>query len=126
MINQLFHTIPDEDLIFKIINILGFDSIYTNKKRFKKDLEKENIVIKFNEIIDNIKDNYISCKKKYCDNLNVKKCITIARQHLKIIKYDIISELVYIEGIRYITYRIIQYKIKKNIKKKLEFNISFS
>jgi hypothetical protein len=126
MINQLFHTKPDIELINEIINILGFDSIYSNKKIFKKDLEHTNIVISFDNIKDKIKENYISCKENYCENLNVKKCVTIARQHLKTIGYDIISEIVYIEGIRHITYRIVQQKIKKNIKNKLEFNISFS
>jgi hypothetical protein len=126
MINQLFHTKPEIGLITEIINILGFETIYSNNKIFKKDLEQSNIVIKFSNIKERIKENYISCKEHYCENLNVKKCVTIARQHLKTIGYDIISELIYIEGIRYITYRIIQQKIKKNIKNKLEFNICFS
>jgi hypothetical protein len=126
MINQLFHTKPDESLVLEIINILGFESIYSNKKVFKKDLELSNIVVDFSNIINKIKENYINCKQNYCDNLNVKKCVTIARQHLKTVGYDIISEIIYIEGTRYITYRIVQQKIKKNIKNKLEFNISFS
>lgn len=126
MINQLFHTKPDIDLITEIINILGFETIYSNNKIFKKDLEQSNIVVKFSNIKERIKENYITCKENYCENLNVKKCVTIARQHLKTVGYDIISELIYIEGIRYITYRIVQQKIKKNIKNKLEFNICFS
>jgi hypothetical protein len=126
MINQLFHTKPDESLILEIINILGFESIYSNKKVFKKDLECSNVVVDFSNIIDKIKENYISCKQNYCENLNVKKCVTITRQHLKTVGYDIISEIIYIEGTRHITYRIVQQKLKKNIKNKLEFNISFS
>jgi hypothetical protein len=126
MINQLFHTQPDNELILKIINILGFESIYSNKKVFKRDLELTNIVSQFSNIIDEIRENYIYCKEKCCDNLNVKKCVTIARQHLKTIGYDIISEFVYIDSIRHITYRIVQQKLKKNIKNKLEFNICFS
>ena len=126
MINQLFIYNPDIKLIEKIINIIGFDSLYTNKKIFKHDLELNNITTKFNLIINDIKNNYIACKQKYCDNLNINKCITITRQHLKTIKYDLLSEISYIDGKRYITYRIIQAKLKKNIKNKLEFNISFN
>jgi hypothetical protein len=126
MINQLFHNKPSFELINKIINIIGFDSIYTNKRIFQNDLKQNNIVLQFNDIIDEIKANYLSCKEDYCNNLNEKKCITITRQHLKTINYDLLSEIAYINSKRHITYRIVQSKIKKNIQKGLEFNISFT
>jgi len=126
MINQLFRYKPDRDLTIKIINIIGFENLYNNKKIFKSDLIKKNIVVNFNNIIEEVKKNYITCKSFYCNNLNEKKCITIARQHLKTIGHDIISETVYIDNRRFITYRIVQQKVKKNIQNKLEYTISFS
>jgi hypothetical protein len=125
MINQLFNNKPSIQLIEKLINIIGFESIYTNRKVFKNDLEKKNIVVKFNNIINDIKYNYLDCKKKYCDNLTISKCITITKQHLKTINYDIVSEYAYLNSKRYITYRIVKSNIKKNINKKLKFVISF-
>lgn len=125
MINQLFLYQPDINIINKIINMIGFESLYSNKKIFKCDLDKNNIVVKFKLCIDEIKNNYIECKRNYCNDLTAAKCITIAKQHLKTLNYDLLSEIVYINGKRYITYRIIQSKMKKNIKNKLAYTISF-
>lgn len=125
MINQLFLEQPDLETIYKIINALGFDNLYSNKKIFKSDLDKNNVVTKFSTFINDIKDNYINSKQNFCTGLTSSKCITIARQHLKTIKYDLLSEIVYIAGKRHTTYRILKSSIKKNIKNKLEFTISF-
>ena len=56
----------------------------------KEDLENLNIVDKINEIKEKLEIYYLPCKAKmYLKDLTEKKCITILRQFLKYIDYNL-------------------------------------
>ena len=47
---------------------------------------------KIEQMLHILREYYFPCKAKlFLDNLNLKKCITIARQLLKLYDYDILS-----------------------------------
>lgn len=125
MISQLFYNKPEIELINKLIMFIGYDSLYHNKIIYVSEMEKNNVLQLFNNIIDEIKDNYIPCKKKYCDSLTIKKCISITRQHLKTVNYDMISKIYYINNKRERGYRIVPLNQKKFIKNKMEIEVRF-
>lgn len=94
MINQLFYEHPDFKLIITCLEILGFKKGLKDKSElYKQDLEKINIPQKFNELKSEFKNIYISCKYNniFSNELKLKKCITITKQLLKTINYDINS-----------------------------------
>ena len=126
MILQLFYNKPDNDIIMKLIYNLGYPNLYNKKIIYVSELYKNNVLQKFNNMINDIKSNYIPCKKKYCDNLTVKKCINITRQYLKTINYDMISTIYYINNKRDRGYRIIPLSQKKFIKNKMEIEVNFN
>jgi hypothetical protein len=125
MISQLFYKKPDTELINKLINIIGYDNIYSNKIIYVSDMEQRNVLSNISNIIEEIKDNYIHCKQKYCEQLTLKKCISLTRQHLKTINYDLISNVYYINSKRERGYRIIPLNQKTFIKNKMEIEIKF-
>lgn len=125
MISQLFHNKPNTELINTIINIIGYDNIYSNKIIYVSDMEQRNVLSNISNIIEEIKNNYIPCKKKYCTQLTLKRCISITRQHLKTINYDLISNVYYINSKRERGYRIIPLNQKQFIKNKMEIQVKF-
>jgi hypothetical protein len=125
MISQLFHNNPEQKIVLNILNILGFTDIHSKKIIYMSEMEKMNVLVRFNEIINVIKDYYIPCKKKYCEDLNLKKCINITRQFLKTINYDLISNVYYFNNKRIRGYRIVPLYQKKFIKNKFQIEIKF-
>lgn len=125
MILQLFYDKPHNDIIMKLITSIGYTNLYQKQIIYVSEMEKNSVLQKFNNIINDIKPNYIPCKQKYCTNLTLKKCINITRQHLKTINYDMISNVYYINNKRERGYRIIPLSQKKFIKNKMEIEIKF-
>jgi hypothetical protein len=115
-INQLFLIKPPQNYTIKIIKLLGFTSLKDKKEITIQSMVNSNTLIKMEKQIDKLKEYYLPCKHKlFLENLNLKKCITIARQLLKVYDYDIISTEKTIQ-----TKKILYYKlIKKNDKEKL-------
>ena len=55
-------------------------------------MTNNNTLEKMQREIPILKEFYLPCKSKlFLDNLNLKKCITITRQILKLYDYDIVS-----------------------------------
>ena len=117
-INQLFINKPNKELIGNLLNLFGYniDNIDTQLKFTKTELLNSNIIDKFNNIKDELKENYISCKKNiYFNEININKIITILRQHIKLIDYKLESIIKYINSKKIIYYKIFNYnKIKTN------------
>jgi hypothetical protein len=100
MKNQLFRRNPDRYIIndlmiaFKIKSLDDEDFYFT-----KHDLINLNIVNKINNIKEKLEIYYLPCKAKiYLENINEKKCITILRQFLKYIDYNLKLKEKYIKG----------------------------
>jgi len=133
VVNQLFIIKPTQDLILKIINTLGIKDLKDNHEFSLLDMNKIDTVKKIKELETEIKKYYLPCKQKiYLENWNYKTCITIARQFLKTIDYDINSREKFINNKKYLLYKLItrqekeQEKIKREKKtKKKEVIITF-
>lgn len=133
VVNQLFIIKPTQDLIIKIINTFGIKDLKDNHEFSLLDMNNIETVKKLKELESDIKKYYLPCKQKiYLENWNYKTCITIARQFLKTIDYDINSREKFINNKKYLLYKLItrqekeQDKIKKEKKtKKKEVIITF-
>lgn len=125
--NQLFSKdIPSFELVNKIlytmINKDLNDNLYFEFSR--KIIMNKKIIEKMNEFIPELKKIYLKCKhKKYLENLNEKKVITIFRQILRPYDYNIISIEKYNNGEKYLLYII---EKRKNLGlKKIDSTINF-
>jgi hypothetical protein len=105
--NQIFSIIPSYDLVKNILKLFinndTCDNIYFEFSR--KDLEKKKVLEKFNTYIDELKKIYLPCKhKKYLQNINEKKFITILRQIIKPYNYFIEAKEKYENGKKFLLY----------------------
>ena len=89
--NQLFKIIPNKIFILKICKIYGINNINSNNKFTIKKLKHINLIK--NPIFKELRKYYYNCKaKKFIDNLTYKKSITILRQLLKLIGYNVVGK----------------------------------
>ena len=114
MKNQLFRRNPDRYIIDNLMMVFNINSLDDKNFHFtKEDLENLNIVDKINEIKEKLEIYYLPCKAKvYLKDLNEKKCITILRQFLKHIDYNLKLKEKYIKGVKNYLYYIYASKEK--------------
>lgn len=116
IINQLFLKKPTLDILIQVIQNLGIQSLNDNHKFTIKDLEKRNTLQKMLTIIPNLQEYYLPCKHKtFLHDLNLKKCITIARQILKLYDYDIMTEEKSLNNKKYLIYFMVHENDKEII-----------
>lgn len=114
--NQLFKIIPTKEFCLEIVNVFGLSSFTDSKFFSKKDLEKINVVNNLNNLKDKLKEYYLPCKARlYLNEINLKNSITILRQIVKLYNFLIISKEKYINGLKFIVYKLVS-------KEKNEFN----
>lgn len=124
--NQLFSKdYPPFELVNNIIKMIINkdldDKIYFEFSR--KHLLNKKIIDKINTFILELKIYYLKCKhKKYLENLNEKKCITLLRQILKPYDFNINAVERYENGEKYLLYIL---EKKKNLIKKIDSVINF-
>jgi len=124
--NQLFtKEIPPINFVNKILGIMINkelnDNIYFEFSR--KNLLNKKVIEKINDFIPELKKYYLKCKhKKYLEDLNEKKIITIFRQILRPYNYTITAYEKYNNGEKYLLYVI---KKKMNSIKKIDSVINF-
>ena len=112
MKNQLFRISPELQFTEKLLQLFGIKDINDNHSFTRNNLNDLKTVDKMNQKIDELTKYYIPCKaKKYLDDLNEKKCITILRQFLKIHNYTLISKEKYIKGKKQLFYQVIPQQI---------------
>lgn len=113
VLNQLFSEKPSLELINKIIQKIGLKDINDTSEFTILDLNAHNSITNIRHFVDEIKECYIPCKRsKYVSDITNKTIITILRQFLKIYEYDLISREKYINGIKYLIYKITTKKDK--------------
>ena len=133
VVNQLFIIKPSQELILKILTTFGIKDLKDNHEFSLLDMNTIDTVKKLKELEPEIQKYYLPCKQKiYLNNWNYKTCITIARQFLKTIDYDIHSREKFIKNKKYLLYKLItrqekeQERIKKSKRtKKREVIITF-
>ena len=109
--NQLFKIIPDENIIQDILEAFGLTNLEDTRLFTKSHMIEINTVDKINELKDKLNEYYLPCKaKKYLNNLDEKKCITILRQIVKLYHYKCIGLEKSIKGNKTMTYRLLYSK----------------
>ncbi len=122
--NQLFKKIPSEDFVIKLLNIYGINGFDINYIFTKDSLILNNTLSKINEIINELEDFYLPCKKKiYLKNITIKRAITILRQFVKVYNYNIESSEKFNNYKKYLEYKLSNIE---DIKKEYSFVIDFS
>ena len=92
MINQLFTSSPNTEIIIKCLNAIGWHNIDDTRVFIRTDLDNANVANKVKLLYPELKDIYIPCKHyKYLRCWTTKSVITIARQLLKTIGWTIIG-----------------------------------
>ncbi len=119
---QLFKNIPSREFVEDILKLFipnGFQDSYYQFSR--KMITEKNIVDKLTLLIPQLKEYYMNCKhKKYLENLDPKKCVTILRQLLRLYDYRVVSMEKYHNGQKFLLYKIEKIEIEKdNYQKKL-------
>lgn len=110
-INQLFKTTIPDELLTKIIKCFGYNNINDDYSFCKVDIEKNNTIIKLNELKDEIIKYYLPCKAKiYLGFNDINKSITILRQVLRLHGLILTSKQKYIKQ-----KKTTLYSIQKNI-----------
>jgi hypothetical protein len=90
MINQLFIDKPPESIILTCITLLGWTSLNDKRILIRTDLDNIHVASKFIPVINDLRCYYLPCKQdKYLTNISTKSIITIVRQLLKTIGYNI-------------------------------------
>jgi hypothetical protein len=105
--NQLFKKIPDYNIIIKILSLFGIYRLEDENKLTINDLVKRETVKKLIGIKDELNNYYLNCKfKKFVNDLDEKKSITILRHFLKLLDYKLITREKYSDGHKYLVYYI--------------------
>lgn len=109
--NQLFKIIPDENIIQDILEAFGLTNLEDTRLFTKSHMKEINTVDKINELKEKLTEYYLPCKaKKYLNDIDEKKCITILRQIVKLYHYKCIGLEKSIKGNKTMTYRLLYSK----------------
>ena len=109
MKSQLFRRNPDRYIINDLIKIFNIKSLDDEEFYFTKhDILSSNIIDNMIDLREKLIVYYIPCKAKiYLTDINEKKCITILRQFLKHINYNLKLKEKYINGVKNYLYYIV-------------------
>lgn len=118
--SQLFRKKPTKEFIMKVSSFYNIKEFKESQKFTLSNLETIKTVEKLNNIIPEIKEYYINCKaKKYLENLDLKRAVTILRQLLKSINYNLVSKEKYSNGRKFLEYHVEPFKKESKVKKKI-------
>jgi len=126
--NQLFRVLPDTEIIQRLLETVGLNSLQDNNYFTKETMKEFNTIDKFDGLRDRLETYYLPCKSKvYVKDITDKKCITILRQFIRVHGYTLISKERYINRKKLCVYRLIRLDDKPyNSPKKKNKNIMIS
>jgi hypothetical protein len=105
--SQVFKEIPNIDIFNKLLKTIGIDGFKEEYSFRKKDFEKMETISKILVLKDELSKFYFPCKSKiYLENVDEQKVVTILRQFLKALNYNLISKERYSNGEKYILYTL--------------------
>jgi hypothetical protein len=112
--NQLFRRNPDRYIISDLLKIFNIESLDDTNFYFTKlDLLNLDIIDNMNKLKNRLEVYYIPCKSKvYLNDIDEKKCITILRQFLKYMDYNLKLKEKYVNGVKNYQYFIVCNKKK--------------
>jgi len=108
MKNQLFRRNPDRYIINDLMEIFNIHSLDDKNFYFTiQDLINNKVIEKINDMTDKLMIYYLPCKATiYLKDINAKKCVTILRQFLKHIDYNLDPKEKYINSKKHYLYYI--------------------
>ena len=113
MKNQLFRISPDIPITESILQLFGIKDINDNHSFTRENLIDLKTVEKMDELSKELFKYYIPCKSKiYLNDIDEKKCITILRQFLKYMDYNLKLKEKYVNGVKNYQYFIVCIKKK--------------
>jgi hypothetical protein len=112
---QLFQIRPPLKLIIKCVQFIGFSGLKDKHGITRNDMELYNIQSLFRNIADELSEIYKPNKfTQFCTNLTVKSCITITRQLLKTIGYELVGKEIMLNNKKTVSYKIMTYDERVN------------
>jgi len=112
---QLFLVRPPIKLIIKCVQFLGFSGLQDKHGITRFDMELHNIPALFKDIDDELAQIYKPNKYTlFCTNMNVKSCITITRQLLKTINYELVGKEIMLNNKKNVSYKIMTHDERVN------------
>ena len=112
---QLFQKRPHMKLIVKCVKFLGFSGLMDKHGITRNDMEMYNIQALFRDITDELAEIYKPNKfTQFCSSLTVKACITITRQLLKTIEYELVGKEIMLNNKKTVLYKIMTYDERVN------------
>lgn len=118
--SQLFRKKPTPEFVAKVAALYNIKEFKESQKFTLSNLETLETVEKLNGIMPELKEYYINCKaKKYLENLDPKRAVTVLRQLLKSIEYNLVSKEKYANGRKFLEYRVEPLQKGSKIKKKI-------
>lgn len=106
--SQIFRKPLTKEIIAHILAAFGLSGVSDTRFFTRAHLETINTVDKLLELSPYLKEFYIPCKaRQYLNDLNTKNSITILRQILREVSYQVLSKEKYSQGQKYNVYRIV-------------------
>lgn len=122
VLNQLFNEKPSLELVNKLVSKFGLTDINDSTEFTTLDMDRVNTLVNFKTIESDIKDAYIPCKRgKYASTFTNKSLITILRQFVKVYDRDLFSKEKFINGRKFLVYKIITKQDKEFTKKNKKY-----
>ena len=105
--NQLFRTLPNEEIVNKVLCCFGLQNLQDAKTFSRNDLVKINTVEQIYKLKKELEEYYLPCKARtYLNQITEKNVITILRQLIKTFNYNVKSKEKYLKGEKYILYQL--------------------
>lgn len=118
--SQLFRKKPTPEFVTKVAALYNIKEFKESQKFTLSNLESLETVEKLNGIMPELKEYYINCKaNKYLENLDPKRAVTVLRQLLKSINYNLVSKEKYANGRKFLEYRVEPLQKGSKVKKKI-------
>ena len=122
-INQLFLKKPPQPLVGRVLKHLGITTFRDRGEITLESMLKNKTLEKMEKENGQLRKYYLPCKAKlFLENINLKKCITIARQLLKLYDYDLVSIERSVNNKKILFYHLVNKTEKEILKTKKQNN----
>ena len=123
--NQLFQKYPEEEFVRSLMQLFLGNEIHMHYQFSRKMLEDKGVIQEMNRMIPELQTYYLRCKhRKYLENIDSKKAITIFRQIIRVYGFLVKSVEKYSNGSKFLLYHVEKMEENKS-PKKVNFEVNF-